>query len=91
MTIRSVHILLSDKNSGGTVQLTSRDLINNCSSSVLRHVVNDNLGTEASIHQSVCSAESGTCTGDNDDLVIESDWLRLLVCLDLLRLFQETL
>lgn len=30
--------------------LTSRDLVDNCSSGVLGHVVDDDLGAEASVH-----------------------------------------
>lgn len=64
--------------------LTSRDLVDYGSSGILRHVIDDDLGSKTSVHEGVRSSK--TCTGacDDDDLVIESHWLRLLVGFDLL-------
>ena len=54
------------------------DLVDNSSGTLLADIVDDDVGAEFAVHESVGTSEAGSSTGDDDGLTVETDgWVGL--------------
>ena len=66
--------VLSRAHGGGSLATCLGDLVDDTGSTLFRYIVDDDVGTEFGVHESVRSAEASTSTGDDNSLAIEADF-----------------